>query len=104
MSEDQTPKGGRKREPEIPVAPVNLDSRAQALSKLLPKKFAEFDVEIGSTTDEVTLRILPKDIVQICVKAREDPELSLNYLRCLSVVDYSERLDVNYHLFSMETR
>ena len=40
----------------------------------------------------------------MCRLAQESPDLDFDYLRCLSVVDYVERLEVVYHLFSLEKR
>ena len=104
-TEGQPPKREPRREPEVPVAPVVLDDRAQALSALLPDVLRDFDIiEIGAAVDEVTLTVKPEDIPAVCRTVKDDPQLALNYLRCLSVVDYSERLEVNYHLFSMKKR
>ena len=36
--------------------------------------------------------------------AASTPNIDCGYLRCLSVVDYVERLEVNYHLFSLDKR
>ena len=94
----------RRREPEVPVAPVALDKKGDALLALLPEVFEAFDVEFGAAVDEVVVTAKPQDVPAICRLAKEDPRLDLTYLRCLSVVDYEERLEVNYHLFSLEKR
>ena len=93
-----------KRGPEVPVAPVALDERGKALSALLPDLLKDFDVEIGAAVDEVVVTAKPEDVPDVCRIAKEDPRLDCNYLRCLSVVDYEERLEVVYHLFSLEKR
>ena len=94
----------QRREPVIPTAPVALDTRGEALSEILARVFADFDTEVGGAVDEVTLTVQPGDVPEVCRTARENPEIDCGYLRCLSVVDYVERLEVNYHLFSLDKR
>ena len=86
------------------MAPVALDERGEALYALLPQVFEGFDVELGAALDEVVITAQPADVPAVCRLAKEDPRLDLNYLRCLLVVDYEERLEVNYHLFSLDKR
>ena len=93
-----------RREPEVPEAPVALSPVSEALSEVLREVFADFDVEIGAQVDEVTLNVKPPDVPEVCRLAKEHPRLLCNYLRCLSVVDYVERLEVNYHLLSLTKR
>ena len=95
----------QRREPEIPLAPVALDEKGDALSSLLSEILPEkFELEIGAAVDEVIVTAKPEDIPALCRALREDPRLDFSYLRCLSVVDYVERLEVVYHLFSREKR
>ena len=93
-----------RREPEVPEAPVALDERANTLSALLPEVLKEFDVELGAAVDEVVVTVRPDDVPAVCQTAKDDATLDFDYLRCLSVVDYVERLEVNYHLFSLKKR
>ncbi len=81
-----------------------LDARGQALSALLPEVLKGFDVKIGAAVDEVVVTVRPEDVPQVCRIARSDPRLDFDYLRSLSVVDYVERLEVVYHLFSLGKR
>ena len=92
-----------RREPEIPLAKVALDTKGEFLTALVNEVFSEaHDVEIGAAVDEVTLTVQPDTIPEVCRILRDDPRFGFDYLRCLSVVDYEERLEVNYHLFSLE--
>ena len=93
-----------RRAPVIPEAAVALDARGEALSALLKDVFADFDAEIGAAVDEVTLTVQAQDVPAVCRIARQHPDIDCGYLRCLSVVDYVERLEVNYHLFSLDKR
>ena len=93
-----------RREPQIPTAPVALDARGEALSALLTQAYADFDAQIAAAVDEPTLVVKPQDVPLVCRIARQTPAIDCGYLRCLSVVDYGERLEVNYHLFSLDKR
>ena len=93
-----------RRGPEAPEAPVALDPRGEALSSLLPEALGEFDVEVGAAVDEVVVAVNPDDLLAICRLLRSDPRLDFDYLRCLSAVDYVERIEVVYHLFSLRLR
>ena len=101
---EQPQRREHRREPEVPQAPVALDDRGNALSALLPKVFSGLDVEVGAAVDEVVVTARPQDVQTVCRTAKEDPRLDFDYLRCLSVVDYVERLEVVYHLYSLEKR
>ncbi len=81
-----------------------LDERGQALSALLPTALQGVEASFGTALDEVTVVVEPADVPQVCRTAREDPALDFDYLRALSVVDYEERLEVNYHLLSLANR
>ena len=103
MTQPNRPRRPR-REPPVPVAEVSLDARAEALSALLPDALRGIEAEVGAVVNEVTLSLAPQDVPAACRILRSDPRLALHYLRCLSVVDHQDRLEVNYHLFSRETR
>ena len=95
----------RRREPEIPEAPVALNEKGQALSALVTEVFSDLpEVEVDAAVDEVTVTAPAGSVPDICRISREDPRLDFDYLRCLCVVDYVERLEVNYHLFSLNRR
>ncbi len=102
---EQPPRPPRqRREPQASEAPVALDERGTALSALIRDVLKEFEIEIGAAVDEVVVTVRPEDVPAICRIAKDDPSLDFNYLRCLAVVDYIERLEVNYHLFSLDKR
>ncbi|MDP6454860.1 MAG: NADH-quinone oxidoreductase subunit C [SAR202 cluster bacterium] len=94
-----------RREPEIPLAPEALDAKGDSLTALVNEVFSDtHDVEVGAAVDEVTLTVHPDSIPEICRILRDDPRFDFNYLRCISVVDYEDRFEVNYHLFSLDIR
>ncbi len=94
----------QRREPQVQEAPVALDEKGEALAALLPEALQNVDVELGAAVDEVVVTARPDDIPSICRIAKDDPRLDFNYLRSISVVDYEERLEVVYHLFSLNKR
>ena len=90
----------RHRREEAPRAPVALDDKGRALELLLPKILAEFQPEIGATVNLVEVTIKSQDVPSLCRVAKEDPQLSFDFLLCLCIVDYLEHLQVVYHLYS----
>ena len=94
----------RRREAAAPEAPAALDDRGLHLSSILPTHLRGIEARIGAALDEVVVRVAPDDVPAVCRRAKETPELAFDYLRCISVVDYVERLEVDYHLFSLGKR
>ncbi len=81
-----------------------LDDRGQALSALLQSVLQDLDVSFRTAFDEVAVVVESGEVEEVCRRAREHPALDFDYLRSLSVVDYVERLEVNYHLLSLSMR
>ena len=84
--------------------PIGLDARGEALKALLPGPLATYEPEIDTALDEVVVTVAPERLLDACATLRSDPSLSFDYLRCLSVVDYEDRFQVVYHLWSREHR
>ena len=91
-----------RRHPEPEQAETALDEKGQALASLLEQTLEEFQPEMGAAVDEVVVTVGPERIVDVGRRLRDDPETACDYLRCLSVVDYEDRLQVVYHLYSLE--
>ena len=83
-------------------AQAALDERGQALVALLKDTLQGFEPEIGAALDEVMVTIQPRQVVEVARKLKDDPRTACNFLRCLSVVDYQDRFEVVYHLYSIE--
>ncbi len=90
------------RQPAPP--PIGLDGRGEALKALLPGPLAPFEPEVDTALDEVVVTVASERLLDACATLRSDPSLSFDYLRCLSVVDYEDRFQVVYHLWSREHR
>ncbi len=86
------------------AAGPGLDERGQALSEILPRAMEGFEAQFAAALDEVTMTVEPRAVPEVCRIAKDRPDLDFDYLRCLSVVDYVERLEVNYHLLSLSRR
>ena len=86
----------------IKEAPVCLDNRGESLRSLLCEFFTELAPQIGALIDEVTLTVEPDKLLPTCKILKENPRFGFNYLRCLSVVDYVSRIEIIYHIYSME--
>lgn len=100
-SEETTPaRASRQPAPE----PIGLDARGQALQALLPGPLAPYEPVIDTALDEVVVTVAAERLLDACATLRNDPALSFDYLRCLSVVDYEDRFQAVYHLWSREHR
>lgn len=84
--------------------PERLDARGQALRALLPEVLPLLQSSITVALDEVVLTVPPGQVREVCSTLRDDPRTRFDFLRCLSVVDYGDYLEVAYHLWSMEKR
>ena len=87
-----------------PVTSGSLDQRGEALLGRLPGPLAPFQPTVDTALDEVVVTVAPQSLLEACHVLREDPALSFDYLRCLSVVDYETSFQVVYHLWSREHR
>ena len=94
----------RGRGVAAPQAAVRLDARGESLSQTLPSIYGGMQAEIGAAVDEVTVTVEAGQVFNVCKTAKEHPDLDFDYLRCISAVDYVERIEVNYHVFSLRWR
>lgn len=77
------------------LAPA-LEEWAQVVARLLPG--AERD---GATFELPAFRLPPERLLEACRTLRNTPESALDYLTCVSGVDYADHVEVVYHLFSI---
>jgi len=96
------PKAPVKKKEEGPK-PVDASDH-----KLVKKLKTQFDGAVGEALEfvgQVSIRIEPARIVEICNFLRDDPETSFNYLSDLTCVHYPMRheapLEVVYNLYSI---
>ena len=93
---------GAKDEDRTAQATASQDQKAQALRDLLQETLEPFNPSFGTVMDIPEVLIEPKDVVQVCRIAKEDPRLAFKLLLCLAAVDYKEHFQVVYILLSME--
>ena len=58
-------------------------------------------VSLGHSYDELDLRVERDVVTEVCAALKADAVLDFKYLRCLSVVDWADELEVVYHLASL---
>ena len=79
---------------EESVAPSPIEERVREIA-------GDNAQSLGYSFDELELRVPREAIADVCAAFKSDPELNFNYLRCLSVVDWQDELEVVYHLGSL---
>ncbi len=96
------PKAPVKKKEEGPK-PVDASNH-----KLVKKLKTHFDVAVGEALEfvgQISIRIEPARIVEVCNFLRDDPETSFNYLSDLTCVHYPMRqeapLEIVYNLYSI---
>ncbi|MDB5107524.1 MAG: hypothetical protein JWM69_465, partial [Candidatus Binatus sp.] len=67
-------------------------------------KFGDRILEISEKKPDPFAVVDPKAIVEICRFAKDDPELAMDCLSNETGVDYKDRIEVVYHLFSYQQR
>jgi NADH-quinone oxidoreductase subunit C len=104
---------GATATPGVPKAPVKKKEEGpkpvDASGHVLVKKLkAQFDAAIGEALEfvgQISIRIEPARIVEVCNFLRDDPEASFNYLSDLTCVHFPMRqeapLEVVYNLYSI---
>ena len=87
------PPKGKKGPP-----PPEPDPKALATLDILKEVFS--DREPTLNRNQVEMSIEPERAYGICRIAKEDPRLRLDFLSCLSVVEYDDVFQTVYHLYS----
>ena len=75
------------------------------LISLFKKNFSSMaSIEINSLQEDIQLNIESKYINSICKVLKNSPDLSFNYLECITLVDYEKNLEIVYHLTSFKLK
>jgi NADH-quinone oxidoreductase subunit C len=74
------------------------------MQEVLTAVLAEIPVEFGRSATEIIATVSAERLYEAAFRLKHDDRTRMNYLRCLSAVDYVERVEVVYHLLSLETR
>ena len=75
----------------------NSEQLGQAVSDRFPDAVTD-STEIGGVP---TLTVSAGAVVDICTFLRDDPALRFDYLMSLTAVDWTDRMEVVYHLYSI---
>ncbi len=68
------------------------------------ERFADRIPEIADRKHDPWMVADPKAIVEVCAFLKDDPEIAMDCLSNESGVDYKDRIEVVYHLFSYRNR
>ena len=93
------PPAGRAAAAEAPppeALPPDLAAFGQRVAARLPDLKTD-----GGTVGLPAFRVRRERLLEACALLCGDPEFRMDYLTCLSGVDYPERIEVVYHLFSI---
>lgn len=74
---------------------------AESINKLISDRLPEAIVDEMEIDSVPTYSIRIDDIAKVCAFLKEQPELRFDYLMSLTAVDWSDRFDVVYHLYSV---
>lgn len=74
---------------------------SQDIKQAICDKFGDAVEETQEIFGVATLYVRPDAIIDICSYLKKDSELQFDYLLSLSAVDWPDRLDVVYHLYSI---
>ena len=91
-----------RRGPPIEVAEEVLDARGMDTAKRLSRVVAPHVVGSGGRDDIPWVRVAPENLVEAARRCRDDAQLGMDLLHCLLAVDYVERIELDYVLFSLE--
>lgn len=76
----------------------------EQLLQTFQNKFPEKIEEFALVGVDVAFKVDKDLIIKICYFAKETPELSFDLLACMTCIDYVERLELVYNLFSFKHR
>lgn len=72
------------------------------IERILKGKFGRAMLDSRIVDDELVIKLDRERLLDFCRFAHHEEKLSFDYLRCLSGVDYTDHLEVVYHLYSMK--
>ena len=101
MENQKTNNKESKEDSDILVSTPEQDE----LISLLTKRFPSVpDININHLQEDIELIIESKNIKSTCRLLKDSSELNFNYLECISLVDYEEKLEAVYHLTTFKLK
>lgn len=98
---DGPPAAPAHRGPPIEVTEEVLDARGEETAELLKRVIATYLLDSGGRGDIPWVRVAPENLVESARRCRDDGQLGMDLLHCLLAVDYVERIELDYVLFSL---
>ncbi|MEI6275963.1 MAG: NADH-quinone oxidoreductase subunit C [Prolixibacteraceae bacterium] len=74
----------------------------EELQAYLTGEFTKAEVTLGKQYVEMTVK--SEDLVEVAAQLKGMPQLSMDYLFCLTGVDYPEKMQIVYHIESTKYR
>ena len=74
---------------------------SEIIEKAIRDKFPDVVIESGYSGGILMLRLEAGSLPDVCRFLKESPDLAFDYLACVSGVDWSDRLEIVYHLQSL---
>ncbi len=97
----EAPRPAAHRGPPIEVAEEVLNAKGEATAKTLAAVVGNRALEAGGRDDIPWVRVAPTALPAVAQHCRDDATLAMDMLHCLLAVDYIERIELNYVLFSI---
>ncbi len=88
----------------VPTPPSPEAMEPLSIYQALSSRFKERILEISDKTIDPFAVIEPTALLDVCTFLRDDPELAMDCLSNQTGVDYKDRIEVVYHLFSYKHR
>lgn len=79
-------------------------SASEQIEEAIRGQFPDAVEETSEIFGVSTLLVRADSLVNICTFLKENPRLEFDYLMSLSAVDWPDRFDVVYHLYSIQNR
>ncbi|MBI4200321.1 MAG: NADH-quinone oxidoreductase subunit C [Chloroflexi bacterium] len=97
------PTAGQRPRPHAQApAEVPISEKAKALAQLLQQTLADLGPDIGGSLGEVVATVAPEHLPEVARRVKESPDLAGDLLWCLSLVDYQDRFEAVYHVYSTQ--
>ena len=90
-----------RRGPPVEIAVEVLSERGEETARLLETAASPHVLESGGREDIPWVRVAPEHLVEVARRCRDSGELAMDLLHCLLAVDYIERVELVYILFSL---
>lgn len=99
--EQAAPRPAAHRGPPVEVAAEVLDAQGERTAGALRLALRDMALESGGRDDIPWVRIARENLTRAVDSCVHSPNLRMDMLHCLFAVDYVERIELNYALFSL---